>query len=82
MAATAHYFGKVGKESSVEEWFDAAMSWNEEAYAPALLRGDRPVIVLTETEDAARVSFAAVFPADIQTEPAIDRFLPAGVLYY
>ena len=41
MAATAHYFGKAGQGRPVEEWFDAAMSWNEEAYAPALLRGDR-----------------------------------------
>ena len=41
MAAAAHFFGKAGEGVSVEEWFDRAMSWNEESLAPALLLGDR-----------------------------------------
>ena len=40
-AATAQYFGKAGAGVDVDEWFDRAMAWNEDVYAPALLRGDR-----------------------------------------
>lgn len=41
MAATAHFHGKVGQGQTAEDWFERAMAWNEEVYAPALLRGDR-----------------------------------------
>lgn len=41
MAATAQFFGRAGAGVDVDEWFDRAMEWNEEVYAPALLRGDR-----------------------------------------
>ena len=41
MAAAAHYFGKAGRGETVEDWFQKAMEWDEDVYAPALLRGDR-----------------------------------------
>lgn len=41
MASTAQYFGKVGQDVDVDEWFDKAMQWSEETLAPALLLGDR-----------------------------------------
>ena len=40
-AATAQFFGKAGAGVDEDEWFDAAMAWAEDVYAPALLRGDR-----------------------------------------
>jgi carboxypeptidase C (cathepsin A) len=40
-AATAQYFGKAGQGVDVDEWFDRAMAWTEDVYAPALLKGDR-----------------------------------------
>ncbi|MGN0287685.1 MAG: S10 family peptidase [Atopobiaceae bacterium] len=40
-AATAQYFGKVGKGVDPDEWFDRAMQWTDQVYAPALLAGDR-----------------------------------------
>ncbi len=40
-AAAAQYFGKAGQGVDEDEWFDRAMDWAEDVYAPALLRGDR-----------------------------------------
>lgn len=40
-AATAQFFGKAGQGFGEDEWFDRAMDWAEDVYAPALLRGDR-----------------------------------------
>ena len=40
-AATAQFFGKAGQGVDEDEWFDRAIEWNEDVYAPALLRGDR-----------------------------------------
>ncbi len=40
-AATARYFGRAGRGSDEEAWFDDAMAFAERAYAPALLAGDR-----------------------------------------
>ena len=40
-AATAQFFGKAGEDFDPDEWFDGAMSWTEDVYAPALLQGDR-----------------------------------------
>lgn len=40
-AATAQFFGKVGKNHDEDSWFDAAMAFTEDVLAPALLKGDR-----------------------------------------
>lgn len=40
-AATAHYFKKAGQGVEEDEWFDQAVAWDEDVYAPALLKGDR-----------------------------------------
>ena len=40
-AATAQFFGKAGAGVDEDEWFDRAMAFTEDVYAPALLRGDR-----------------------------------------
>jgi len=40
-AATAQHFGRAGKGVDVDEWFDKAMEFAEDVYAPALLKGDR-----------------------------------------
>lgn len=40
-AAAAQFFGKAGQGVDPDEWFDRAMSWTDEVYAPALLAGDR-----------------------------------------
>ena len=40
-AATAQHFGKAGQGVDPDAWFDRAMAWNEDVYAPALLKGDR-----------------------------------------
>ena len=40
-AATAQFFGKTGAGVDEDVWFDRAMAFTEDVYAPALLRGDR-----------------------------------------
>lgn len=40
-AATAQFFGKAGQGVDQNEWFNRAMAWTNETYAPALLAGDR-----------------------------------------
>lgn len=40
-AAAAQFFGRAGKGVDEDEWFDRAMAFTEDVYAPALLRGDR-----------------------------------------
>lgn len=40
-AAAAQFFGKAGAGVDEDAWFDRAMAWTEDVYAPALLRGDR-----------------------------------------
>ncbi len=40
-AAAAQHFGKVGQGVDVDEWFDQAMDFAEDVYAPALLKADR-----------------------------------------
>lgn len=40
-AAAAQFFGKAGAGVDENEWFDQAMAFTEDVYAPALLRGDR-----------------------------------------
>ncbi len=40
-AATAQHFGIVGKGVDADEWFNWAMEFAEDVYAPALLKADR-----------------------------------------
>lgn len=40
-AAAAQFFGRAGEGVDPDEWFDRAMEFTEDVYAPALLRGDR-----------------------------------------
>ena len=40
-AACAQHFGKAGVDEDVDAWFDEAMAFTEDVYAPALLKGDR-----------------------------------------
>ena len=40
-AATAQFFGRAGRGVDEDAWFDRAMAFTEDVYAPALLRGDR-----------------------------------------
>ena len=40
-AATAQWFGRVGKGVDPDEWFDRALEFTEDVLAPALLKGDR-----------------------------------------
>lgn len=40
-AAAAQFFGKTGSDVDENEWFERALTFTEETYAPALLKGDR-----------------------------------------
>ena len=62
-AATAQYFGRAGAGVDFDAWFDRAMAWTEDVYAPALLKGDR---LAPERERAVAEELSAFIglPAD------------------
>jgi carboxypeptidase C (cathepsin A) len=62
-AATAQFFGRAGVGVDEDVWFDQAMEFTEDVYAPALLRGDR-LGAEREREVAARISSLIGLPAD------------------
>ena len=62
-AATAQFFGRAGMGVDENEWFDRAMAFSDDVYAPALLRGDR-LEPERERDVAERMSNLIGLPVD------------------
>lgn len=62
-AATAQFFGRAGNDVDVDAWFDKALQFSDEVYAPALLVGDR-LGEAREREVAEQISALIGLPAN------------------
>ena len=61
-AATAQYFGKAGMGIQEDLWFEQAMGFTEDVYAPALLKGDRLTTQAMEKVAAEMSEFIGISP--------------------
>lgn len=63
-AATAHYFGRAGAKVDEEAWFERAMAFTEDVFAPALLKGDR-LAPREKTSVAKKIARLIGLPAEL-----------------